>query len=174
MGRIMSSSSIVVYIFIGLWASYLLLIISQFAGTLWIVASDTTIHGLTDAFIKWGKITLVLFAAVFAKVLLVLLMSRIFNTKEGAATQLLNFFRLLAGLVMVLSVILVFYFIFGTVAQNYYLNLIALAIWIFGLWAVLIFVKLLNKSSFTLFHIISYLCASEFFPIIILFRVLFF
>lgn len=174
MGRITSSFSILVYVFIGLWASYLLLIISQFAGTLWIVAGDYSINGLVDAFLKWGWITAALFAAVFAKILLVLLMSRIFNTREGAAVQMLNFFRLLAGLVMILSIILLFYFIFDTIAQQYYLNLITLVIWIFGLWAVLIFVKLLNKSSFTLFHIISYLCASEFFPIIILFRVLFF
>lgn len=174
MGRITSSFSILVYIFIGLWSSYLLLMISYFAGTLWIVADDSSIHGLADAFVKWGKITVVLFASVFAKILLVLLMSRIFNTRESAPVQVLNFFRLLAGLAMILSVVLLFYFVFDTVAQRYYINLITLSIWIVGLWAVLILIKLLNKSSFTLFHIISYLCASEFFPIIILFRVLFF
>lgn len=174
MGKITSSFSILVYVFIGLWSSYLLLIISHFAGTLWIVAGDSTIHGLADAFYKWGRITLFLFLAVFAKILLVLLMSRIFDTRESAPVQMLNFFRLLAGMAMLLSTILVFYFMFGTIAQHYYLNLITLSIWLVGLWAVLILIKLLNKSSFTLFHIISYLCASEFFPIIILFRVLFF
>jgi hypothetical protein len=174
MGRITSSFSILVYIFIVLWASYLLLIIANFAGTLWIVVGDMSIHGLADAFLKWGKVSLILFLAVSAKMLLVLLLSRVFNMREGASIQLLNFFRLLGALVMILSLVLLFYFMFETIAQAYYSNLITLVAWMFGLWAVLIFIKLLNKSSFTLFHLISYLCASEFFPIIIVLRVLFF
>jgi hypothetical protein len=174
MGRIMSSFNILVYIFIVLWASFLLLIIAHFAGTLWIVVNDTTIHGVADAFVKWGKLSALLLVAVVAKMMLVLLLSRIFNMREGASIQLLNFFRLLGALVMILSVVLLFYFVFETIAQRYYVNLIGLVSWIFGLWAVLIFIKLLNKSSFTLFHLISYLCASEFFPIIIVLRVLFF
>jgi hypothetical protein len=174
MGKITSSVSILVYIFIGLWASYLLLIVSNFGGILWIVANDSAIHSLADAFAKWGRITIVLFVAVTGKIMLVVLMARIFRVREGAAVQLINFFRLLAGLVMTMSIILVFYFVFDTVAQQYYLNLIILSVWMLGLWSVLIFVKLLNKSPFSIFHIISYLCASEFFPIIILFRVLFF
>jgi len=173
-GRITSSVSILVYVFIGLWASYLLLMISQFGGTLWIVAGDSTIHSLPDAFVKWGRITIVLFVVVFGKIMIVLLMARIFRIREGAAIQLINFFRLLGGLVVITTGVLLFYFVFGTVAPQYYLNLIMLSVWMLGLWAVLIFVKLINKSSFTVFHIISYLCASEFFPIIILFRVLFF
>jgi len=174
LGRITSSFSILVYAFIVLWASFLLLIIAQFAGTLWIVANDTAIHGLGDAFLKWGRITLILSIAVFVKTLLVLLLSRIFNMRDGATIQLLNFFRLLAALVVILSIILIFYFVFETVSQSYYINLINLVSWIFGMWAVLVFIKLLSKSPFTLFHLISYLCASEFFPIIIVLRVLFF
>jgi hypothetical protein len=174
MGRIMSSFSILVYSFIVLWAAFLLLIIAQFAGTLWIVVGDTSINSVRDAFLKWGRISLILFAAVFAKTVLVLVLSRIFNIREGAAIQLLNFFRLLAALVMTLSLILVVYFVFETVSVSYYITLINIVTWIFGLWAVLIFVKLLSKSPFTLFHLISYLCASEFFPIIIVLRVLFF
>jgi hypothetical protein len=174
MGRITSSFSVLVYIFIVLWASLLLLIIANFAGTLWIVVGDMSIRDLTDAFVKWGKVSLILFLAVLAKMLLVLLLSRIFNMREGASIQLLNFFRLLGALVMILSVVLLFYFMFETIKQSYYSNLITLVAWMFGLWAVLIFIKLLNKSAFTLFHLISYLCASEFFPIIIVLRVLFF
>jgi hypothetical protein len=174
MSRIMSSFSILVYCFIVLWASFLLLVIAHFAGTLWIVVNDTAIHGVGDAFLKWGRVAMILFAAVFAKTLLVLLLSRIFNIREGAAIQLLNFFRLLAAMVMILSIILVLFFVFETVSPSYYFTLINLVTWIFGLWAVLIFIKLLSKSPFTLFHLISYLCASEFFPIIIVLRVLFF
>ena len=173
-GRIMSSFSILVYCFIVLWASFLLLVIAQFAGTLWIVVNDTAIHGVGDAFVKWGRVAVILFAAVVAKTLLVLVLSRIFNIREGAAIQLLNFFRLLAAMVMILSIILVLYFVFETVSASYYFTLINLVTWIFGLWAVLVFIKLLSKSPFTLFHLISYLCASEFFPIIIVLRVLFF
>jgi len=174
MGRIMSSFNILVYVFIVLWASFLLLIIAHFAGTLWIVVNDPAIHGLADAFLKWGRIAVLLFVAVATKMMLVLVLSRVFNMREGASIQLLNFFRLLGALVMILSVVLLFYFVFETIAQGYYINLIGLVTWIFGLWAVLIFIKLLNKSPFSLFHLISYLCASEFFPIIIVLRVLFF
>jgi hypothetical protein len=174
MGRIMSSFNILVYVFIVLWASLLLLIIAHYAGTLWIVVNEPAIHGLADAFVKWGKIAGLLLVAVAAKMMLVLLLSRIFNMREGASIQLLNFFRLLGALVMILSSVLLFYFVFETIAPGYYINLISLVTWIFVLWAVLIFIKLLNKSTFTLFHLISYLCASEFFPIIIVLRVLFF
>lgn len=173
-GRITSSFSILVYVFVGLWTSVLLLLISNYAGTLWIISDDVTIRSVGDGFVKWGKLTVVLFIVLFMKLLLVLLLSRVFNMKDGAALQLLNFFRLLGSINMLLSIIMVFYFIFSTKAASYYGNLLQLCSWILVVWSVLIFLKLLNKSSFSIFHLISYLCASEFFPIIILFRVLFF
>lgn len=173
-GRITSRFSILIYIYLCAWAAFLFLITFQNVGRDWIIISDFSIHSVSNGFLKWGKLTLVIGAILFLKVSLVLAMSIVFRLREGGSIQVLNYFRLISFLLMLLSVILLFYFILTTKSPSYYQNIIVITGWIMAGWAILIFLKLVNKSNYSVFHLFSYLCASEFFPIIILFKSLFF
>jgi len=173
-GRITSRFSIAIYLYLCAWAAFLFLITFQHVGRDWIIISDFTIGSVGNGFAKWFKLTLVIALILFIKVSIVLSLSIVFRLREGGSIQVLNYFRLISFLLMILSVVLTFYFVLTTKSPQYYQNIIAITAWIMAGWAVLIFLKLLNKSSYSVFHLFSYLCASEFFPIIILFKSLFF
>lgn len=173
-GRITSRFSMAIYVYLCAWAAFLFLITFQHVGRDWIIISDFAIGSVGDGFAKWGKLTMVIGLILFIKVSIVLSLSIVFRLREGGSIQVLNYFRLISFLLMILSVILTFYFMLTTKSPHYYQNIIAVTAWIMAGWAVLIFLKLLNKSSYSVFHLFSYLCASEFFPIIILFKSLFF
>jgi hypothetical protein len=173
-GRITSTFSMLIYLYLSAWAAFLLLITFQHVGKDWIIITDFSIASVSDAFLKWGQFTLVVGLILFIKVSIVLSLSIIFRLREGGSIQVLNYFRLISFLLMILSLILVTYFMLTTKSPQYYQNLILLSGWIMAGWGVLIFLKLLNKSPYSVFHLFSYLCASEFFPMIILFKSLFF
>jgi hypothetical protein len=173
-GRITSRFSVLIYCYLSAWSAYLFLITFQHVGENWIIIRDFTIRSVADGFLKWGQLTLAIGIILFIKVSIVLSLSIIFRLREGGSIQVLNFFRLISFLLMILSVILVFYFILTTKSPSYYQALISLTAWVMAGWGVLIFLKLLNKSTYSVFHLFSYLCASEFFPMIILFKSLFF
>lgn len=172
-GRITSRFSMLIYVYLCAWAAFLFLITFQHVGRNWIIIGDFSVNSVANGFFTWGKLTLIIALILFIKVTLVLSLSIVFRLREGGAIQVLNYFRLIAFLLMILSAILVFYFILTTKSPQYYQNIIVISAWIMGAWAILIFLKLLNKSSYSVFHLFSYLCASEFFPIIILFKSLF-
>lgn len=173
-GRITSRFSVFIYFYLSAWCAFLFLVTFQYVDRNWIIIGDFTIGSVPNAFIKWGKLTLAIGIILFIKVSIVLSLSIIFRLREGGFIQVLNYFRLISFLLMVLSIILIFYFVLATKSPLYYQALISVTAWIMAGWAILIFLKLLNKSPYSLFHLFSYLCASEFFPIIILFKSLFF
>jgi hypothetical protein len=173
-GRITSRFSIAIYVYLSAWFAYLFLITFQHVEENWIIINDFTIRSVSDGFLKWGQLTLAIGIILFIKVSIVLSLSIIFRLREGGSIQVLNYFRLISFLLMILSVILVFYFMLTTKSPSYYQGLITLTAWIMAGWGILIFLKLLNKSTYSVFHLFSYLCASEFFPMIILFKSLFF
>jgi hypothetical protein len=172
-GRITSRFSILIYMYLSAWCAYLFLITFQHIGDNWIIG-DFTVRSVGDGFLKWGQLTVVVGFILFIKVSIVLSLSIIFRLREGGSIQVLNYFRLISFLLMILSIVLIFYFILTTKSPHYYENLIVLTAWVMAGWGVLIFLKLLNKSTYSVFHLFSYLCASEFFPMIILFKSLFF
>jgi hypothetical protein len=173
-GRITSRFSVLIYVYLSAWCAFLFLITFQHIGDNWIVIGDFTVKSVGDGFLKWGQLTLVVGLILFIKVSIVLSLATVFRLREGGSIQVLNYFRLISFLLMILSIILVFYFILTTKSPHYYENLIVITAWVMAGWGVLIFLKLLNKSTYSVFHLFSYLCAAEFFPIIILFKSLFF
>jgi hypothetical protein len=173
-GRITSRFSMLIYFYLSAWCAFLFLVTFQHIGDSWLIISDYTIGSVANGFARWGKLTFVIGLIIFIKVSIVLLLSIVFRLREGGSIQVLNYFRMISFLLMILSVILVFYFILTTKSPQYYEALIVITAWIMAGWGVLIFLKLLNKSTYSVFHLFSYLCASEFFPIIILFKSLFF
>lgn len=173
-GRITSRFSVFIYFYLSAWCAFLFLITFQHIDRNWIIIGDFTIGSVANGFLKWGQLTLAIGLILFIKVSIVLSLSIIFRLREGGSIQVLNYFRLISFLLMVLSIILTFYFVLATKSPPYYQALISLTAWIMAGWAILIFLKLLNKSTYSVFHLFSYLCASEFFPIIILFKSLFF
>ncbi len=172
-GRITARFSLLIYFYLCAWCALLFLVIFAHAGPDRMIVADLSIDSAGEGFVQWGKLTLIIGVILFIKVGIVVVLSTVFALREGGAIQVLNYFRLLSFLLMILSLVLLFYFVFNTESTAYYEGLITLTGWIMAAWSVLVFLKLLNKSPYSVFHLFSYLCASEFFPMIILFKSLF-
>lgn len=173
-GRITSSINLMIYLFISLFLSFLLLVIFHFATPHLVIANRFDFSTEGQGVAKWLELSALVAAALMFKMALASFTTRLFRFREGYAIQVLNFFRHLTLLLVVLSLIILIYFVGRVESPDYYTNLVVLLGWLLMAWVALIFVKLLSKSPFSGFHLFSYLCATEIFPLVIFFEILFF
>ena len=123
-------------------------------------------------FLQWifgGLICLVFLAF---KLSLSSIFSRLFSWKDVSGFQFFNFVRALVVLVILLGVIAILFTSF-----NFEVNYNLLMKIFFGLLMiepVLMFFKLMTRESARPFHLFSYLCATEIFPLISLIKVFLF
>lgn len=173
-GRITSSINLMIYLFISLFFSFFLLIIFHFTTSHFIIANRFQFSSELEGLGRWLQVSALVATALMLKMAIVSFTSRLFRFREGYAIQVLNFFRQLTLQLVLLSIIALVFFVGRIEASNYYVGLVTLSGWVLIAWVALIFVKLLGKSPFSGFHLFSYLCATEIFPLVIFFEILFF
>jgi Domain of unknown function (DUF4271) len=173
-GRITSSINLMVYAFIGLCFSFVLIVILHFTRKYFVVSNEFSFSSVSEGMATWLKLSFFIVAALLVKMAIVSLATRLFKFREGYAIQVLNFFRHLAFVLVLFSMTIVIYFIAKVEEPIYYKYLVLVFGWMLMGWVVLIFLKLLSKSPFSGFHLFSYLWATEIFPLVIFFEILFF
>lgn len=172
--RVTSSINLVIYVFIALWLSFLLMVVFHHTQGHWVVANYFSFTSVPKALLYWFLFSLAMLGALFAKIILALIAAGTYKFREAYAIQVFNFFRLLVFVGVIFSCCLLICFI-GNVRESVFFNkLVTLLGWVLGGWFVLAFFKLMSKSPFTAFHLFSYLCATEIFPLVIYYEVLFF
>ncbi|MFZ6000909.1 MAG: DUF4271 domain-containing protein [Bacteroidota bacterium] len=173
-GRITSSINLVMYVFICLWFSLLLLVVFHFTPQHWVVSRVFSFNTEWLGAWTWLKLSVLMLAAFFAKMALLFISTQVFKFREGYATQALNFFRMLVFSCVLLTIVITIYFIARVDASHFYYRLITYFGWLLAGWTLLLFLKLMTKAPFSSFHLFFYLCASEIFPLVIFFQILFF
>ena len=119
-------------------------------------------------------LTIGILAALLAKILTIILTTRIFNQKEAAPTQLFNFVKLMLGCFIISTICLFVIFVFD-LDKAYWRNGFRILIsTMMGIYLVLTFMRLIRKGGFTVFHLFSYLCISEIFPGLLLLKIYYF
>lgn len=122
---------------------------------------------------QWFMLTLVIVGLFFAKSILIFLSTRLFGLEGFARIHLFNWMRLMLLFCGALSVIIFVYFIWRNNNPEvflFFLNAITVAL---ALWVVLVFLKLNGRSEHSMFHLFSYICATEIIPLLIISRVLY-
>jgi hypothetical protein len=170
--RITSSPNLVFYVFCGLLTSLALLIAARF--------SADGLSFLTDLqkntgwyLMEWIIVALVVSLLFIIKLGFVGLWVKLFGWKrDTAGFQFFNFIRMWVLALIVMGTISVLCFSIG-LNVNYY-TLIKCFCTMLAIGVLLIYLKLLARDEIGAFHLFSYLCASEIFPLVILIKTLLF
>jgi len=155
--RINSSSSFFRFSVVTLFASVMLTIIRK---------TDDESTGYY--FLTWGGNLLFLTLFFVAKVLLTIFWAWIFNQKDSANHQVTSFFRTVlflcvgAGIFMLLN----FTLSVSREPENFLLGIFTPLI--FTVFGLTLFLRLMKISTASPLHLFSYLCISEFIPLVLL------
>ena len=119
---------------------------------------------------KW---LVILFLMLMLKIVLVNFLARVFKISEFASVQFYNFIRLLVVFFSASSVFLLCFFMIDekAIEWRWYFMIVFLVTLL--LFQMVTAVKLFKRSSYTAFHLFSYLCFSEIIPATVLLKLFF-
>jgi hypothetical protein len=172
--RITSSVNLLYYTFASLLSGLQLMVIFQFASPEISLANIFHANSLSESFYQWLWLSTIIVCLLFAKLVLIVAISYLYRSTEIAALQFFNFIRLFFFTFGILAILLIFLFMNKVIDPIWYFNLLYLAAGIFIFWEIMIFLKLMARLPFDIFHLFFYLCASELIPLVILLKVVFY
>jgi hypothetical protein len=171
--RITSSINILFYVYCSLMIGYYLMIIFRFIPSHYVVALGFQADTFGSAMFLWIKLSAIILTIVFLKVVLVYCLSIMFGLTEIAGIHIFNWIRLLLVVFGTLTVLLFLYFILHGQNENFHIVLLKVISWLLVGWMVLIILKLSKRMTHSMFHLFSYICATELIPLLITIKVLY-
>jgi hypothetical protein len=171
--RITSSINFLFYVYCSLMIGYYLMIIFRFIPHQYVVALGFQSDTFGEAMFLWAKLSGIILAIVFFKVVLVYCLSILFGFTEIAGLHIFNWIRLLLIIFGLLTLLLFFYFISHGQNENFHIVLLKIISWLLIGWMFLIVIKLSKRMSHSMFHLFSYICATELIPLLITIKVLY-
>lgn len=172
--RITSSINILFYAYSSLMLSYYLMIIFHFLSPHYAIALAFEATTFWEAIFQWLELSLLMLGLFFLKIVLVYGLSFVFGMREIGGIHFFNWVRLLLGVFGVLTVILFLYFISHGYRESFYGFLLGMMSWVLAGWTVLIILKLSRQMDHSIFHLFSYICATELIPFLITIKVLYY
>lgn len=100
------------------------------------------------------------------------MVASLFGIRDIAGFHFFNFTRLLFVSVGILTLVLSGYNLLHGQQQEVYDILLSILTWVIGGWVVLLFLKLTNRVTYAVFHLFSYICATEIIPFLLVVKVL--
>ncbi len=173
-GRIGSSANILFFMFISMCCSLLLMIAAHWGYPSVAMPFPHAASSLYRLVAWWFLISLLFFFLLMAKLLLIWIMSKLFNFRDLVRFQYFNFVRSLYGAMILAGLFSAGYFIGQSQNPDFFSYLIWGVCLILVLSTVFFYFKLLGRTGSSVFHLFSYLCGSEIIPLMILIKVLFF
>ena len=171
--RIGSSTNILFFAYCSMLLAYYLMIVFQFTISEFPLASFFQGDHFWSVVLQWLKLSFYLLVLFFIKIILIFGLSYLFGIPEIAGIHFFNWVRLLLIIFGVLTIILFVYFIWHGQSATVHATLLKLLGWAMGGWIVLIFLKLSGSAGTSLFHLFSYICATELIPFLFIIKVLY-
>jgi hypothetical protein len=171
--RITSSTNILFYFFCSLILSFYLMIVFHFVYPVYPIASHFQGTSFFSAIFNWTELSLIILALFFLKIILVYGIARLFGSKDVAGIHFFNWVRLLLIIFSIMSLVLFTYFILRGQSLVFHIALHKLISWCLACWVIVLFLKLNGRTSFSMFHLFSYICATEIIPLMIIITVLY-
>ena len=171
--RLTSGSNMQYYVLCSLLIGFYLLIVlhnlpARFALPIHFEAGSFWMIGL-----QWLKLSAIIFLAVLLKVFLVFALTRLFGIWGMARYHFFNWIRLLLLVFSAGTIVLFMYFIARGHSEDVFVLFLSVIVMALAAWVVLAFYKLSGRSGHSMFHLFSYLCATEIIPLLITAKVLF-
>jgi hypothetical protein len=171
--RITGSSNILFFIFCSLMISLYLLIILYHLPDHFALPLKFKASSFWSIFWQWIKLSLIQFVVIFSKILITFSLSNLFGMKGIAGTHFLNWIRALLILGGALFVVLFIYYISRGQSHGLYITFLSGLVAILTAWIIIAFLKLNTRIEHSMFHLFSYICATEIIPLLITIKVLF-
>jgi hypothetical protein len=171
--RITSSTNILFYVFCSLMLSYYLMIIFHFVPQHHPVAFSFHSQSFGMAMLQWLKLSGIVLAAFFLKIILIYSLTAMFGSGELASIHFFNWVRVVLIFFGALTIVLSVYFIMHGQEVNFFTTLLQLLAWVLAGWMILIALKLSSRMGRSVFHLFSYICATELIPFLITLKVLY-
>ncbi len=167
-GRIGSSVNLLFFGFISFLLALLLLIVFRMAPDRIWLAGEFIFDSTEGVFLDWFIISVIIFAMLMTKLILIVSFSLLFRLRDTVRFQFFNFIRLLFIVSITLCMLAVAYFIIQTQQPGPFYFLFILATVFIGIGTLFLYLKLLARTALPVFHLFSYLCATEIIPLLIL------
>jgi hypothetical protein len=171
--RIASSINILFYVYSSLMLGYYLMIIfhflPQYRAAMFFQSST-----FWEAVMHWLELSLIVLGLFFVKIVLIYGLSFVFGMGQIGGFHFFNWVRLLLGVFGVLSIVVFLYFISHGQREGFYFFFLSTMAWVLASWIVLIVLKLWRQMDRSLFHLFSYICATELIPFLITLKVLYY
>ncbi|HEY9007540.1 DUF4271 domain-containing protein [Ohtaekwangia sp.] len=171
--RITSSSNILFYVFCSLMLAYYLMIIFHFVPEHHTIAFSFQSESFSVAMLQWLKLSGILLGIFFVKIILIYGLTAMFGANEIAGVHFFNWVRMVLIFFGALTIVLSVYFIMHGQQVKFFSLLLKLLSWVLAGWMILIGLKLSNKMGQSMFHLFSYICATELIPFLITLKVLY-
>lgn len=172
-GRIGNSSNILFYAFCSLIVSFYLVVIFHFVPEHFFISWAFQADSFPMALLQWIKLSGILFILFMVKIFVVYLASALFGLREIFGLHVFNWIRLMLVSCGVMTIFLALYNISRGVNENVYSSLFWFIACILVAWIIILFPKVARRSNFSLFHIFSYLCATEIIPLLVSIKLLY-
>jgi hypothetical protein len=129
--------------------------------------------GFWTAWLQWIKLSAVIYLVFLLKISIIYSLTRLFGLRGMARFHFFNWIRLLLVVFGAGTVVLFIYFISRGDDPEFYVTFLSFVVVALIGWVVLAFFKLGTRSGHSMFHLFSYLCATEIIPLLITVKVLF-
>lgn len=167
-----TSSNILFYLFTSMLFSLFFLIAGYFLE----LGGEFHMTGAKEYWeylLTWAKVSLIVFGLLFIKIVATFVIALLFGSREVAGFHFLNFIRLSLVSIGLLNLVLVFYFLLHGQRVGVYNFLYNAFGWILLSWIILLFLKLANRVRHSVFHLFSYICATEIIPVLVIIKALY-
>jgi hypothetical protein len=171
--RFALSSNLWFYVFCSLLLGLFLMILFYHLPEKYVVTRN---FRATEFFVvcwQWIKLSFLILVILMVKIMMIFALSNLFGMKGIAGVHFFNVVRLLLIVTSSLIVIVFIYFVSRGHDPTVYTAMLSILIFILAMWIGLVFLKLNNRIEHSMFHLFSYICATEVIPLLITVKVLF-
>jgi hypothetical protein len=167
--RMFTIPNLLTFSFISVISGGLFTMLLYFSGTEFLPFSLEGFGSYSSVFLQMIKWSSAFFVAILMKYYLVRNFALMFKVPAFANSHFYNFLRLhFAFFGIALVVAFLAYYSFDVVRPGFYLGLLKSLFWCISAAVVILFLKLLQAGSFRVFHLFSYICATEILPLFVL------
>lgn len=171
--RIGNSTNVLFYFYCSLLLGYFFMIVFRFLPGDYHVALYFQSDTFWESMLQWLKLSSVILVVLMAKIILILNLSYLFGITEIGGIHFFNWIRMIVIFFGVLTAVVFIYFISHGYDQNTHGVFLKLVVGLTGAWMVLIFLKLASRANASMFHLFSYICATEVLPFLVIIKLLY-
>ena len=171
--RLTSSTNIQFYISCSLLLAYCLLILFQHLPGTYALPIKFQSHSFGSAVWQWIKLSTIILGFFFVKITIIFSLTRLFGMRGMARLHFFNWVRLMLVVFGICSIVVFLYFINRGLRPEFFATFLSVISAALIGWVLLAFLKLNGKSEHSLFHLFSYICATEIIPLLITVKVLY-